>query len=140
MDDLYRDQILDHYERPHHYGVLVDADASVEDSNPLCGDQIHVDVKLNREGTQIDAVAFHGRGCVISQATASMLMEAVMGRSVADVLAFERQDVLDMLGVSLTPARLKCALLSLRTLKMALYRCAAARDEAVGNINDVLHL
>jgi nitrogen fixation NifU-like protein len=124
VDNLYQDHILDHYEQPRYHGTLPDPDGSRDESNPLCGDQLHVDVKLNEARTHIDAVAFHGRGCVISQATASMLMEAVVGRDVESVQALERQDVLDILGVQLTPARMKCALLSLRTLKMALYSCA----------------
>ena len=123
MVDLYRDHILEHYERPRHYGTLAEADGSHDESNPLCGDQLHVDVKLNTAGTHIDAVAFHGRGCVISQAAASMLMETVIGQPVASVQALEAPDMLAMLGVSLTPARKKCALLSLRMLKLALYQC-----------------
>jgi nitrogen fixation NifU-like protein len=128
VDELYQDHILDHYERPRHYGTLADADCSQDQSNPLCGDQLHVDVRLDQAGAHIEAVAFHGRGCVISQATASMLMEAVVGRSVASVQALERQDVLDILGITLSPARMKCALLSLRTLKMALYNCGTLNN------------
>jgi nitrogen fixation protein NifU and related proteins len=122
MEDLYRENLLDHYENPRHHGVLEHPDISHEESNPLCGDQIRVDVKFNEDQTQITDIAFSGDGCIISQATASMLMEAVAGKSVADVQKLEREDVLEMVGVPLTAARVKCAMLGLKVLKAGMYQ------------------
>jgi nitrogen fixation protein NifU and related proteins len=122
MEDLYRENLLDHYENPRHRGTLEQADISHEESNPLCGDKIRVDVKLTEDHTGIAEIAFSGDGCIISQATASMLMEEVAGKSLADVQKLERQDVLDLVGVPLTTARVKCALLGLKVLKAGLYQ------------------
>ncbi len=122
MEDLYRENLLDHYENPRHHGTLEHPDISHEESNPLCGDQIRVDVRLSEDGTRIAEVAFSGDGCIISQASASMLMEDVAGKSVADVQKLDRQDVLDLVGVPLTAARVKCALLGLKVLKAGLYQ------------------
>jgi nitrogen fixation protein NifU and related proteins len=122
MEDLYRDNLLDHYENPRHHGTLEHADFSHEESNPLCGDKIRVDVKLSADGTQIAEIAFSGDGCIISQASASMLMEDVAGKAIGDVQKLERQDVLDMVGAPLTAARVKCALLGLKVLKTGLYQ------------------
>ena len=122
MEDLYRDNLLDHYENPRYHGVLEHPDISHEESNPLCGDEIRVDVKLNEDHTQITDIAFSGDGCIISQATASMLMEAVAGKTVADVQKLDRDDVLEMVGVPLTAARVKCAMLGLKVLKAGLYQ------------------
>ena len=122
MEDLYRENLLDHYENPRHHGTLEHPDISHEESNPLCGDMIRVDVKLSDDHTRIAEIAFSGDGCIISQASASMLMEDVAGKSVEDVQKLERQDVLDMVGVPLTAARVKCALLGLKVLKAGLYR------------------
>src|SRR6516164_7171289 len=109
MEDLYRENLLDHYENPRHHGTLEHADISHEESNPLCGDKIRVDVKLSDDHTHIAEIAFSGDGCIISQASTSMLMEDVAGKSVEEVQKLERQDVLDMVGVPLTAARVKCA-------------------------------
>jgi nitrogen fixation protein NifU and related proteins len=122
MDDLYREDILDHYEHPHHHGALPDADISIGDNNPSCGDRISVDVKLSPDRTRIADVAFNGDGCVISQAATSMLMDAVVGISVADVQRLDRQAVLNLLGIPLTPTRVKCAMLGLKVLQAGLYR------------------
>lgn len=122
MEDLYRDNLLDHYENPRHHGSLEHPDISHEESNPLCGDEIRVDMKLSDDHTQIADIAFSGDGCIISQATASMLMEEVAGKSVADVQKLEREDVLKMVGVPLTAARVKCAMLGLKVLKAGLYQ------------------
>jgi nitrogen fixation NifU-like protein len=122
MEDLYRENLLDHYENPRHHGTLEHADISHEESNPLCGDKIRVDVKLSDDHTHIAEIAFSGDGCIISQASASMLMEDVAGKSVEEVQKLERQDVLDMVGVPLTAARVKCALLGLKVLKAGLYQ------------------
>ena len=119
MDDLYRDEILEHYRRPHNFGTLESPDASFEGSNPLCGDRITLRLGIDGDGV-IDEVAFTGRGCAISQASASMLTDRIRGQSLAEVARLGRQDVLDELGIEISPARLKCALLSLDTLRRAL--------------------
>jgi nitrogen fixation protein NifU and related proteins len=121
MEDLYRDNLLDHYENPRHHGTVEGADISHEESNPLCGDRIRVDVKLTSDQKGIAEVAFSGDGCIISQAAASMLLEEVAGKSIEDVQKLERQDVLDMIGVPLTTARVKCAMLGLKVLKAGIY-------------------
>jgi nitrogen fixation NifU-like protein len=117
MNDLYREHILDHYENPRHHGELADADFSREESNPLCGDRIKMDVKLSDDKTRIENAGFTGDGCIISQAAASMLLEDVMGMPIDDVERIEPQHVLDLVGVPLTANRVKCALLGLKVLK-----------------------
>jgi nitrogen fixation NifU-like protein len=119
MDDLYRDEILEHYRQPHNFGTLEAPDAVHEGNNPLCGDRITMMLALSDDGT-ISEVAFNGRGCAISQASASLLTDEIKGRSVGDIEALTNQDVLDLLGIEVSPARLKCALLSLDTLHHAL--------------------
>ena len=118
MDDLYRDYILEHYRRPHNFGVLDDANASYEGSNPLCGDRITMQLRLT--GGKIAGVGFTGRGCAISQASASLLTDEVKGKSVDDATKLTSTDILDLLGIEISPARMKCALLSLDTLQHAL--------------------
>ena len=118
MDDLYRDYILEHYRRPHNFGVLEDATTSHEGANPLCGDRITLQLKV-RDG-MITGVGFTGRGCAISQASASLLTDEVKGKPAVEAAKMNAQDVLDMLGIEISPARLKCALLSLETLQKAL--------------------
>jgi nitrogen fixation NifU-like protein len=120
MDDLYREVILDHYKNPRHHGVLDPHDFSYEDENPLCGDKLRIDVRLG-EDQRVKEVAFSGRGCAISQASASMLTEAIQGMPLADVLSYSKDDLLDLLGIELGPVRLKCALLSLKVLKAGAY-------------------
>lgn len=120
MDDFYRELILDHYKHPRHRGTLEPNDFSFEDSNPLCGDQVRIDVRLDDE-QRVKEVAFTGRGCAISQASASLLTEAIVGKPLAEVKALTSTDVLDLLGIDLTPVRLKCALLSLKVLKAGAY-------------------
>jgi len=119
--DLYREQILDHYRHPRNYGTLEDADISHEDHNPLCGDQVRFEVRLD-EGGRVVQAAFTGRGCAISQATASMLTEAVQGKTLDDIKAMDQQTVLGLLGIALSPVRLKCALLPLKVLQAGIYR------------------
>lgn len=119
MEDLYREIILDHYENPRNYGVLPDADISYEDDNPLCGDRIRIDLKV-QDGRIVD-VRFSGKGCAISQASASMLTERIKGATVEEARQLTRDDILEMLGIPLGPARIKCALLSLKVLKAGLY-------------------
>jgi nitrogen fixation protein NifU and related proteins len=119
MDDLYRDEILEHYRNPHNFGTLETPDAVHEGQNPLCGDRITMMLAIDEAGT-IEDVAFSGRGCAISQASASLLTDQLRGLRVDDAEALTNQDVLDLLGIEISPARLKCALLSIDTLKHAL--------------------
>jgi nitrogen fixation NifU-like protein len=128
MDDLYRDYILEHYRRPHNFGVLEAPTASYEGSNPLCGDRITMMLGI-RDGV-VAEVAFTGRGCAISQASASLLTDEVKGKSLADVARMTPDDVLDLLGIEISPARLKCALLSLDTLEHALTESDAVAQAA----------
>jgi nitrogen fixation protein NifU and related proteins len=119
-DELYREVILDHYKNPRGHGVVEPADAEAEGMNPLCGDEVAISVSF--DGDRIDDVKFRGRGCAISQAATSMLMEMVKGRSAAEVAAMSREELLEEVGIPLTPIRLKCALLGLGVLKVALHR------------------
>jgi nitrogen fixation NifU-like protein len=118
MDDLYRDEILEHYRRPHNFGTLEQPDAVFEGANPLCGDRITMMLGI-RDGV-VEQVAFTGRGCAISQASASMLTDEIKGKPLSDVTQLTQDDVLDELGIEISPARMKCALLSLDTLQRAL--------------------
>jgi nitrogen fixation NifU-like protein len=119
MDDLYRDEILEHYRHPHNFGTLPTPTAVHEGANPLCGDRITLMLGISDEG-RVDEVAFTGRGCAISQASASMLTDAIKGKPLDEISRLGRQEVLDELGIEISPARLKCALLSLDTLRHAL--------------------
>jgi len=119
FDDLFRENILDHYRHPRHKGVLEAPDITYEDANPLCGDRIRMDLKV-ANGTIAD-IRFSGQGCSISQAAASMLCETVQGKSLEEVKRLGREDVLEMLGIELGPVRLKCGLLALKTLKAGVY-------------------
>ena len=114
MDDIYRQYILDHYREPHNHGHLDQPDIHAADTNPLCGDRIELDLRVQDD--HVTEVAFSGRGCAISQATASMLTERIEGASLEELRAITPQDVLEMLGVQIGPARQRCALLSLRVL------------------------
>jgi len=118
MDDLYRDYILEHYRRPHNFGVIEDATSSFEGSNPLCGDRITMMLRIN-DGV-VEGVGFTGRGCAISQASASLLTDEIKGKPVAEVEAFRADDLLDLLGIDISPARLKCAMLSHDSLQHVL--------------------
>jgi nitrogen fixation NifU-like protein len=118
MDDLYRDYILEHYRRPHNFGVLDDATASYEGSNPLCGDRIRLQVRV-ADGA-IAEVGFTGRGCAISQASASLLTDEIKGKPVAVAAAMTPDDLLDLLGIEISPARMKCAMLSHEALQHVL--------------------
>jgi len=120
MDDLYRENILDHYRSPRNSGHIDDPSASAEGVNPLCGDELAIELKVE-DGVVTD-VRFNGRGCAISQAAASMLSDSIKGRPVAELSAVGKEDVLDELGIPLTPIRLKCAILGLGVLKVALHR------------------
>jgi nitrogen fixation protein NifU and related proteins len=118
MDDLYRDYILEHYRRPHNFGVIADPTASHEGANPLCGDRITMMLGV-RDGI-VERVGFTGRGCAISQASASLLTDEIKGKPLAEVASLSGDDVLELLGIDISPARLKCAMLSLDTLQQAL--------------------
>jgi nitrogen fixation NifU-like protein len=119
--DIYREIILDHYQNPHHHGEIDNADATYHDVNSSCGDEIQMDIMIGPDGRVAD-VAFSGQGCAISQASASLLTDQIIGMPLDEVLKLGRQDVLDNLGgISLTPVRLKCALLGLSVLKAAIY-------------------
>jgi nitrogen fixation NifU-like protein len=118
-DDLYREAILDYYKHPRHKGHLAAPDFQYHDHNPFCGDEITVELKVEN-GVVVDA-AFDGHGCAISQATASMLMEEVIGKSLEEIKAIDKEYILDMLGIELGPVRLKCALLPLKVLKAGAY-------------------
>jgi nitrogen fixation NifU-like protein len=121
FDQLYRELILDHYKNPRNHGLLDPADARAEGQNPLCGDEVSVSVRLG-ENDVIEDVGFDGRGCAISQAATSMLTELVKGRTAAEVAAMPKDELLDQLGIPLTPVRLKCAILGLGVLKVALHK------------------
>ena len=125
MDDqLYREIILDHYKNPRGHGVIEDADAEAEGMNPLCGDEVTIYVAFGEDGETIDEVRFSGRGCAISQAATSMLMEMAQGKTATEVATMPRDELLEEIGVPLqnNPTRLKCALLGLTTLKVALHK------------------
>ncbi|HEY8601547.1 MAG TPA: iron-sulfur cluster assembly scaffold protein [Thermomicrobiales bacterium] len=115
---FYREQIMDHYREPRHHGRIAAPTASHEELNPLCGDMIHIDV-ITADGFLADA-RFDGHGCAVSQASASMLLEEVVGKPLAEVAAFTRDDLFALIGVQLSPARMKCALLPLAVLRAAL--------------------
>ena len=122
FDQMYREVILDHYKNPRGHGTLAEADAEAEGQNPLCGDEVSIYVAFGEDGDTIDEVKFSGRGCAISQAATSMLTEMVKGKSATTVASLDKQDLLDEIGIPLTPVRLKCALLGLTTLKVALHK------------------
>jgi len=127
MDALYRDYILDHYKNPRNFGRLENPDISHEEDNPLCGDVIGMDFRV-KDGV-IEDVKFHGRGCAISQASASLLTERLKGLALDDAKKINRDDVLGELGIQISPARIKCALLSLKVLKVGAYGLAGDDEE-----------
>ncbi len=128
MDDFYREIILDHYKNPAQKGRLEDSNYAFEDENPLCGDFIHIDIKTNDQGIITDA-KFDGHGCAISMASADMLLESLIGKTIDEAKKLTKQDILSMLGIELSPVRLKCALLPLKVVKAALYELNEAGDE-----------
>ncbi len=130
MDDLYRELIIDRYKNPLYRGTLDPHDISFEDDNPLCGDHIRIDLRVDEKGIVKEA-SFEGHGCAISQASADLLVESIQGKSLDEVKALTREDLLDMLGLELGPVRLKCALLSLKVLKAGVYGLGEASDELV---------
>jgi nitrogen fixation NifU-like protein len=130
MDDLYREVIIEHYKNPAFRGRLNPKDISFEDSNPLCGDHIIIDLKVDENNKVADA-RFDGHGCAISQASADLLLESIIGKSIDEVKSLNKQTILDLLGIDLGPVRLKCALLSLKVLKAGVYGLGEASDELV---------
>jgi nitrogen fixation protein NifU and related proteins len=120
LEQMYREVILDHYKSPRGHGLIEDADAQAEGENPLCGDEVKISVKFAEDGETIAAIGFEGRGCAISQAATSMLTELVQGRKAAEVAALPKEALLEEIGIPLTPIRLKCAILGLGVLKVAL--------------------
>ena len=121
MDDFYREEILEHYTHPHNYGTLAESDISHEESNPLCGDQVRFDIKLDGDGQTVKDVRFSGVGCAISKASASMLTDLIQGMTLDEIRTLTKEDVLEELGIDLGPVRLKCALLPLKVVKVGAY-------------------
>ncbi len=119
---MYREVILDHYKNPRGHGIIEDADAQAEGVNPLCGDEVTISVAFEDDGDTIKDVMFEGRGCAISQASTSMLMDMVKGRKASEVAEMPKDELLEEVAIPLTPVRLKCALLGLGVLKVALHR------------------
>jgi len=130
MDDLYRELIIDRYKNPLYKGQLDPNDMSFEDDNPLCGDRIRIDLRLDEEG-KIKEALFDGHGCAISQASADLLLESIQGKPLEMVKELTKEDILELLGIELGPVRLKCALLSLKVLKAGAYGLGEASDDLV---------
>ncbi len=128
MDDLYREIIIERYKNPMYKSKLNPHDFTFEDENPLCGDQLRVDLRVDEQGIVTEA-GFSGHGCAISQASADLLMENIIGKNLEDVKKLTKQDILDLLGIELGPVRLKCALLSLKVLKAGVYGLGEASED-----------
>lgn len=133
-EDIYEEHVLDHYEDPYHRGLLDEATHAHEGDNPLCGDVIHIDLKMNSDGT-IEEAWFDGQGCVISQASASMLIEKIEGKTLEDVHAFTADEMLELFGPKLTPNRQKCCLLSWRVLQSAVHSPLDPSDDESDGLN-----
>jgi nitrogen fixation NifU-like protein len=130
MEDLYREIIIDRYKNPQYRGHLDPNQVQFEDDNPLCGDHIEVTLQVDANGRVTDG-RFDGKGCAISQASADLLVESVIGKPLDELKQLSKQDVLDLLGIDLGPVRLKCALLSLKVLKAGVYGLGEASDDLV---------
>jgi nitrogen fixation protein NifU and related proteins len=139
LDQLYREVILDHYKSPRGHGLIAGADAQAEGQNPLCGDEVTISVKFGADGDTIESIGFEGRGCAISQAATSMLTELVQGRKASEVAVLPKEELLDEIGIPLTPIRLKCAILGLGVLKVALHKAKGTPlpDEWRGMTDDL---
>ncbi len=132
MDEMYADIILDYYRNPRNYGSIDRADIKERDSNPLCGDVIEISIRL--DGNKIKDIKFSGQGCAISQAAASMLTELVIGKSMEDIAKLSKKDVLGMLGIPISAVRMKCALLSLKVLKLGVYERMGKSSDGLKNM------
>lgn len=130
MDDLYREVIIEHYKNPGYRGHLDPYDIQFEDNNPLCGDHIEITLRTDKSANVTDA-RFDGHGCAISQASADLLVESIIGKPLEEVKQLNKEYILDMLGIDLGPVRLKCALLSLKVLKAGVYGLGEASDSLV---------
>jgi nitrogen fixation NifU-like protein len=130
MEDLYRELIIDRYKNPLHRGTLDPHDITFEDDNPLCGDHIRIDLRVDDNDQVVEAM-FSGQGCAISQASADLLVESIIGKSLEEVKTLSKEDILDLIGIQLGPVRLKCALLSLKVLKAGVYGLGEASDDLV---------
>jgi nitrogen fixation NifU-like protein len=130
MDDLYREVIIERYKNPVYRGELDPCDIRFEDENPLCGDHLRIDLRVDADG-KVSEAAFSGHGCAISQASADLLLESVIGKTLEAVRSLTKEDVLDLLGIELGPVRLKCALLSLKVLKAGVYGLGESSDDIV---------
>jgi nitrogen fixation protein NifU and related proteins len=130
MDDLYRELIIERYKNPLYRGELDPHNISFEDDNPLCGDHIRIDLRLD-ENDHVTEARFDGHGCAISQASADLLIESIVGKSLDEIKQLTKEDLLDLLGMELGPVRLKCALLSLKVLKAGAYGLGESNDELV---------
>jgi len=119
MMDLYAEEILDHYKHPRHFGHLDHPTLTYHDRNPLCGDEIELELKI--EDGRVADVAFSGHGCAISRAAASMMSEEIIGKSLEDLKGWNKDNILDLLGIEVGPVRIKCALLPLKALKGAVW-------------------
>jgi nitrogen fixation NifU-like protein len=128
MDDLYRETIIEHYKNPAHRGKLDPHDYAFADSNPLCGDQLEITLRTDAKQVVTEA-AFDGHGCAISQASADLLIDSIIGKPVEEIKKLDKDYVLEMLGIELGPVRLKCALLSLKVLKAGVYGLEESGDE-----------
>ena len=135
MDDLYREVIIERYKNPLYRGKLDPHDISFEDENPLCGDHIRIDLRVDDQGI-IQEVGFSGHGCAISQASADLLLESIIGKSTEDIKSLSKEDLLDLLGIELGPVRLKCALLPLKVLKGGVYGIGESSDDLLEKRED----
>ena len=130
MDDLYREIIIDHYKNPRNKGKIGESDYSFEDDNPLCGDHLQIDLKTDEKDVVSDA-KFDGHGCAMSMSSADILIENILGKHIEEIKSLTKQDILDLLGIELSPVRLKCALLSLKVVKAAVYNLEESNEDLV---------